>query len=321
MRANQSANCVIVQGGDAFLNRQQVLELVRQASEYHPERDVVELDATTATPMMFEEAISPSLLSDAANVTVWNVQNADEPFINAILEWLKQAGHEPDPSFVVVSKEAGPKGKAVIERLRKTGAQVLDVPDLKKTDAKLNYVLQRFERHQRRIEPMAAQQLVAVFGEDIGALNAMCEQLCFDFDEPVTLDLVERYLVANPQVTGFNVADLALAGRVQDAVIALRNAVAQGTEPILLVSALAIKLRSLAKAGAVKAGQITAAETKMAPWMLKNATKQLHGWTSPGLARCIRLLAWADEQCKTNGADPLYALERCVSSIAARGMH
>ena len=65
---------------------------------------------------------------------------------------------------------------------------------------------------------MAAQQLVAVLGDKTGELAAMAGQLCFDFDDnPITLERVNQYLTANPQVDGFRVADLALSGRSADA--------------------------------------------------------------------------------------------------------
>ncbi len=63
---------------------------------------------------------------------------------------------------------------------------------------------------------MAAQQLVSVLGSKTGELAAMCEQLCFDFDDnPMGLDRVKPYLTANPQVTGFAVADKAVEGKAQ----------------------------------------------------------------------------------------------------------
>ena len=195
-----------------------------------------------------------------------------------------------------------------------------DVADLKKPEAKLNFGLQIFEGEHRRVEPLAAQQLVAVLGERTGEMAAMCSQLCFDFDDdPITLDLVNRYLTSNPQVTGFSVADKAIAGRTAEAIIAMRSAVEQGTDPIALIGALAMKLRTIAKASAVKAGTITQAQAKTNPWVLKNAMRQLSGWTSAGLGQCIRMLAWADEQSKTNGGDPVYALERCIELISHKG--
>lgn len=194
------------------------------------------------------------------------------------------------------------------------------MPDLKKPDAQLNFVLGEFEKRGRRVEPMAAQQLVSVLGGKTGELAAMCEQLCFDFeDNPIGLDRANQYLTANPQVTGFAVADKAVEGRTAEAIVMMRAAVEQGTDPIALIGALAMKLRTIAKASAVRAGTISQAEAKTNPWVLKNAMRQLGGWTSPGLAHCIRMLAWADEQSKTNGGDPMYALERCIEDISHKG--
>ena len=130
---------------------------------------------------------------------------------------------------------------------------------------------------------------------------------------------VNQYLTANPQVTGFAVADKAVEGKTAEAIVMMRAAVEQGTDPIALIGALAMKLRTIAKASAVRAGTISQAEAKTNPWVLKNAMRQLGGWTSAGLAHCIRMLAWADEQSKTNGGDPVYALERCIEDISHKG--
>ena len=205
-------------------------------------------------------------------------------------------------------------------RPARQGARKETVPDLKKADAKLNFVMQRFERHKRRVDPAAAQQLVAVLGDKTGELAAMCDQLCFDFDDdPIGIERINQYLTANPQVTGFAVADTAVAGRTAEAIVQMRAAVEQGTDPIALIGALAMKLRGLAKASAVRSGTISQAEAKMNPWVLKNSMRQLSGWTSAGLGNCIRMLAWADEQSKTNGGDPVYALERCIEAISHKG--
>ena len=92
-----------------------------------------------------------------------------------------------------------------------------------------------------------------------------------------------------------------------------------GNKPIALIGALAMKLRTLAKASAVKSGVISQAEAKTNPYVLKIAMRQLSGWTSAGLGRCIQTLAWADEQSKTNGGDPVYALERAIILIGSKG--
>ncbi|WP_125967904.1 DNA polymerase III subunit delta [Bifidobacterium samirii] len=320
-KAGAGAPVRIVYGGDPYLNEQTARDLRIQAEHRRPDAETVELDATVAGRYAFDEAVSPSLLSDAAIVVVTNLQNADEKLGDAIVDYCGQAADDPtDASVVICRHDGGVKGKRLVDRLEKAGARKETVPDLKKADAKLNFTIQRFERQGRRVDPLAAQQLVAVLGERTGELAAMCDQLCFDFDDdPIGIERVNQYMTANPQVTGFAVADAAIAGRTADAIVQMRAAVEQGTDPIALIGALAMKLRGLAKASAVKSGTLSTAEAKMNPWVLKNSMRQLGGWTSAGMARCVQLLAWADEQSKTNGGDPVYALERCIEAISHKG--
>ena len=311
----------IVFGGDSYLNEQTVRDQCVAAQRKYPDAELIELDAMGADHYAFDEAVSPSLLSDRAIVKIVNLQGTDEKLGDAMVEYCRQACKDPtDCSIVICQHEGGVKGKRLVDQLTKAGADKQVVPDLKKADAKLNFVMQCFDRRNRRVDPMAAQQLVAVLGEKTGELAAMVAQLCFDFDDdPMGLNRVNQYLDSNPQVTGFVVADQAMAGRSADAIIAMRSAVEQGIDPIALIGALAMKLRTLAKASAVRAGTISQAEAKTNPWALKNATRQLPGWTSAGLGRCIQMLAWADEQSKTSGGDPVYALERSIELISQKG--
>lgn len=318
--ASHSPFCIVT-GGDPYLNDQAVRDLRRQAQHARPDAEPVELDATVADRYAFDEAVSPSLLSPVSIVIVRNLQNADEPLGETMVAYCRQALADPAQSSIVIAQhEGGVKGKRLVDQLVRAGAYNNKPADLKRTDAKLQFVTQQFEQRRRRIEPAACQQLVAVLGERTGELAAMCEQLCFDFDDdPMSLERVNQYLTANPQVTGFTVADTAMAGNATGAIIAMRSAVQQGTDPIALIGALAMKLRTIAKAAAVRSGTISQAEAKVNPWVMRNTMRQLPGWTSAGLSACIQQLARADEQSKTNGGDPVYALEQAIQLIARKG--
>ncbi|WEV68514.1 DNA polymerase III subunit delta [Bifidobacterium sp. ESL0775] len=321
-QTKQGPRFVLVVGGDAFLNARQVHDCCDQARKSDPDAEVIELDAGEASQYDFDEAVSPSLLSSSSIVVISHIQNADDELVETMTAYCKSMAKDPANACatVIAQHDGGPKGRKTIERLVKAGAEKKDIPDLKRADAKLNFVIQCFEREHRRVDPAAAQQLVAVLGERTGELAAMCSQLCFDFDdETIGLDLVNRYLTGNPEVTGYAVGDEALAGHDAKAIIDMRAAVAQGTEPIALVGSLAMKLRTLAKASAVRSGEISQAEAKSNPWVLKIAMRQLSGWTSEGLSRCIQTLAWADEQNKTSGGDAMYALERSIELISRKG--
>ena len=194
----------IVYGGDAFINEQTTRDLCHKALTVRPDAELIELDATTTDQYAFNEAVSPSLLSDTAIVHIANLQNADDKLGEAITTYCKQACKDPSNSSIIICQhEGGNKGKRLIDQLTRAGAGKEDIPDLKKPEAKLNFVLAQFERHNRRVEPAAAQQLVDVLGERTGELAAMCNQLCFDFDDnPIGINRVNQYLTSNAQVTG-----------------------------------------------------------------------------------------------------------------------
>ncbi|MSD91497.1 DNA polymerase III subunit delta [Bifidobacterium asteroides] len=314
---NPSVHLVV--GGDPFLNGQRVKELCAQACAAHPDSEYMEMNAADCDAYAFQEAVGPSLLSQTAVVLLDDLQAADEALTQALVEFCREpAGSES--SIVIARHDGGNRGRRLLDQMERAGAVIERMPDLKKFDDKVDFVYGQFKAHQRRIQPRAAQRLVDVLGERTPELAAMCSQLCFDFDQdPMTLDIVNRYLTDNPAVSGFAVADKALAGKPAQAVVALRSALEQGNEPVSLIGVLALKLRTLGKEAAIESGSITTAEAKAAYWQLREAKRQLHGWTSSGLAACIEALAQADEVSKTSSGDARYALERAVELIAAKG--
>lgn len=319
----------LVVGGDAYLNELNARNVREKVQKSAPDAEIIELDASTADQYAFDEAVGPSLFGDGTIVIINNLQQADESLVDAIENFCKQTQNsensennfvDSSATWVIARHEGGLKGKSIITRLTKAGANTITVPDLKKDDAKLNFVMSIFERHNRSVEPQAAQRLVSVLGSKTGELAALCSQLCFDYDDnPITLDIVDRYLIADPQVTGFFVADKAVAGHAGSAVLAARTAIAQGVDAIALIGALAAKVRVIALAMAIRNGTISSAEAKVNPWALKMAMRQLAGWNSAGVSKCLQSLAWADEQCKGGSSDANYALEKCIMLIASRG--
>ncbi|WP_422118397.1 DNA polymerase III subunit delta [Gardnerella sp. DNF00550] len=328
-RAQRVMPVTLVVGGDAYLNELNVRNVREKVQKSAPDAEIIELDASTADQYAFDEAVGPSLFGDGTIVIINNLQQADESLVDAIENFCKQTQNsensennfvDSSATWVIARHEGGLKGKSIITRLTKAGANTITVPDLKKDDAKLNFVMSIFERHNRSVEPQAAQRLVSVLGSKTGELAALCSQLCFDYDDnPITLDIVDRYLIADPQVTGFFVADKAVAGHAGSAVLAARTAIAQGVDAIALIGALAAKVRVIALAMAIRNGTISSAEAKVNPWALKMAMRQLAGWNSAGVSKCLQSLAWADEQCKGGSSDANYALEKCIMLIASRG--
>ena len=91
-----NAPVTVVPGGDSYLNDARTKALCAQALKARPDADLIELDATSADQYAFDEAVSPSLLSDVAVVKLVNLQNADDKLAEALVAYTKQAAKDPN---------------------------------------------------------------------------------------------------------------------------------------------------------------------------------------------------------------------------------
>src|SRR6266700_32082 len=152
---------------------------------------------------------------------------------------------------------------------------------------------------------------------DVRGLAAACDQLASDTTGVVTAQVVSTYWRGRAEATGFSVADRALEGNLAEALAQLRWALAIGTAPVLITSALARGIRSLGQVGTArgKGADALAAELGMPAWKVDKIRKQLRGWSSAGLARAHSAVAQADADVKGEGASAGFALERVVRVI------
>jgi len=101
--------------------------------------------------------------------------------------------------------------------------------------------------------------------------------------------------------------------------LALRNALATGTDPVMITSAIASGIRAIAKVSGASRGVKSfelAGTLGMAPWQIDKARRQLAGWTPRGISDAVGAIAQADAAVKGAAVDPIYALERAVMEIA-----
>jgi len=131
---------------------------------------------------------------------------------------------------------------------------------------------------------------------------------------------VARYYRGRAEATGFSVADHAVEGRLNEALEQLRWALATGTSPVLITSALATGVRLLGRVGAAPRTanpNALAAEVGAPPWKIDRVRQQLRGWHPDGVAAALQAVAEADAQVKGGGVSPEYALERAIRQIVA----
>jgi DNA polymerase-3 subunit delta len=111
-----------------------------------------------------------------------------------------------------------------------------------------------------------------------------------------------------------------LDGNLPAALIALRSALETGTDPVMITSAIASSLRSLAKVAGANRNQKSfelAGALGMAPWQIDKARRQLGRWNPGQIADAVGAIATADAEVKGAASDPIYALEKAVTKIAS----
>lgn len=306
---------MLVRGPEGLLADRATERVVALAREADPAVEVTRLDAAQYTAGMLGVTTSPSLFAEDKVVVVESLESGPDELFADVQEYLAA----PAPGVVVVLRHGGGvRGKKTLDALR--AAQVPEVAcDAVTSDAdKTGFVTAELRRAGRRADGAAVRALVDAVGNDLRELAASCAQLVADTTGMIGVDVVERYYGGRIEATGFRVADAALAGDAGQAVALLRHALATGLDPVPIVAALATKLRTLAKVGAVRSrGQGALRELGLAPWQVDRAQRELRSWTPEGLAVAIGAVAQADAEVKGEGRDPQFAVERAVLRVAA----
>ena len=262
------------------------------------------------------EALAPSLFSEKRALVMRDLQELISDVQEEVIRFLD----DPDPSMIIVFvHKGGVKGKALLDRIKKEKPEILLCDPLKKESEKQEFVRHLFLDLGRKATPGAVSALINATGTDLRELSSACSQIASDTTGVIDEAMIDKYHQGRIETTGFDVADATLDGDVTKALLTLRNAIATGTDPVMVTSAIASALRGLAKVSGANRGSKSfelAGELGMAPWQIDKARRQLSGWSPRALASAVASIAQADADVKGASVDPIYALERAVSTIA-----
>jgi DNA polymerase III subunit delta len=279
--------------------------------------DVRDVPAAGLTAGELATLASPSLFGGGSVLVIRSAQDATA----SLTAELTRLARSPMPELaLVVTHSGGAKNKALIADLVGAGARRVDCPSIKRFGERLEFLRGEFRAASRRSDDGGLRALLDAVGTDLRDLAAACSQLVADTTGVVNQEVVARYYRGRAEATGFSVADKACEGNLAEALEQLRWALATGTSPVLITSALASGLRTLALVGSAGRGpnpNALAADLGMPPWKIDKARQQLRGWTADGIVRAHAAVAEADVQVKGEGASAGYALERAISTIVA----
>ena len=262
------------------------------------------------------DALSPSLFSEKRVLIVRDLQDLLMEVQDEVTRYLDDM--DPTITLVLIHK-GGVKGKALLDKIKKVKPEIIACEPLKKESEKQDFVKNMMLDLGRKITPGAVAALVGAVGSELRELSAACSQIASDTTGVIDESMIDKYHQGRMETTGFDVADATLDGDISKALLALRSAIATGTDPVMVTSAIASALRGLAKVSGANRGSKSfelAGTLGMAPWQIDKARRQLSSWTPRGISTAVAAIAQADAAVNGAAVDPIYALERAVSEIA-----
>ncbi len=284
-----------------------------------PSLEVSDIDAQNYAAGRLSTLASPSLFGEPRFIRVSAVEKCNDQFLSEAIAYLESPA---DDTCVVLRHGGGVRGKRLLDAIRRGEGAGIEVvcAELTRESDRASFVSAEFVAGAKRVTPGAIRALVSAFGANLAELAAACRQLVADGPREIGEEIVDQYYGGHVEMRSFAVADAAIAGRYRDSLVSLRHAIASGADPVPIVAAFALKMRTMAKVLGVGGSSVqTASKLGLAPWQVDRARRDLRGWTDAGIGRCIELLAETDANVKGASRDPVFALEQMVRTISSRG--
>lgn len=260
------------------------------------------------------ELLSPSLFAEERVVIL---EAADEAGKDAADLVASASADLPPGTVLVVIHTGGGRAKALAKQLQDLGAKVHDCTKIVKPSERATFVRGEFRNLKVKVDDDTIAALIDAVGYDIRELAAACSQLVADTAGQIDLAAIQRYHRGRAEVTGFDIADMAVTGDVAGSTEALRWAMASGVPHVLVADALAESIHAIARIGPLPGSpNQLAGEVRMHPFRIEKAKKQSRWWSKERIAAAIRLVAALNADVKGAAADADYALENTVRKVA-----
>lgn len=304
----------LVTGKEEFLNERAVAQVRHAVQQFDTEADFSEARANTLTASSLEDMSAPSLFSATRCAVVRALEDLPDDLYDRILDY---ASAPVEDVALVLMHGGGAKGSGLLNKLRK----MKTVTEVKAAEVKYasgfgEFTKSEFAALGARVPPDAVEFLVTAVGQDLRSLSAAARQLVSDFPgQAITVEVVKRYFGGRAEAKSFSVADAVMVGRTDEALEELRWALDSGTPGVLVTSALANAVRSVAKLlGSSGRGSDAdlARDLGVPPWKVKSVRSQARGWGDASIATALRAVATADADIKGAGYDAHFTLERLV---------
>ncbi len=311
------APVVLLTGKESLLIQRSLERIKTLTREAHDDLEMHQLSAGETTQHDFGQYTAPSLFGEPRLVIVDEVAKGSDQLIEALIAYVST----PEPDVTVVLAHRGePRGKKLLDAVKKSGAPWVNAAAIKKPKDVLAFAMSEFSRAHRRVSSDAVKALVDAYGSDLMELAAVCQQLMDDTHVegdrgpgPITLEHVRALTAGRAETTGFAIADAAIGGKEREALALLRQAELSGLAPPAIVGTFASKVRQLAK---VSIPGASAKSLGMPDWMFRNQARDARHFNDRALASALDAVARADAGVKGMDRDAQWALQRLVIDVS-----
>jgi DNA polymerase-3 subunit delta len=305
---------LLVLGDEELLVSRAVSQVIAAARAADPNVDVRELEGSDIEPGDLAELLSPSLFAERR---VLVIQAAESLSKDAAAEVLAYIAAPLDEVTLLVVHAGGAKGKALLGPLQSSASRTVSAARLTKPGERRDFLRAELRVDGRVVDEEAVGALLEAVGNDLRELASAASQLLSDTEGPITVEAVARYHRGRAEANGFAVAERAVEGDLAGALELVRWWSMVKLEHVLVTSALANTLRSMAmvaSAGRSPAG-VLAGQLGMPAWKVEKTQRQVRGWKPEGLVQAFQAVAAADADVKGGAVDQDYAVERMLLAV------
>ncbi|MBB5918583.1 DNA polymerase-3 subunit delta [Nocardia transvalensis] len=307
----------LVLGEEELLIERAVAAIVAGVRGAAPDPEALPVDrlrAGDASTSELAELLSPSLFAEDRVIILESAAEAGKDAVAVITD---AASAPPEGVVLVILHTGGGRAKALAPALQKAGAEVHHCAKVSKAGERIEFVRNEFRAAGIRVSGEVVQTVLEAVGSDLRELAAAASQLAADTGGRVDVAAVRRYYSGRAEVTGFDVAELAVSGDRAGAMEALRWATDRGVPAVLLADALADSVHTIARVGSAGRGDPfkLASALGMPPWKVKKAQGQARGWNPATIGNALEVVATLNADVKGGAADTNFALEHALAKI------
>ena len=302
---------ILLWGEDAFLLREAALQLLGNLR-------ATEVDAGEWQGGELQDLATPSLFGEPRALLVTDCRSLPKDALGELAAYL--SAPDPDAPLVLActTAERGKPPAALVKIVEPVG-EVRQVQIQRKELEP--WLVQRAKAAGLELTPPAARALVETLGEDIGQLAAAVEQLTGAFQgQQVTPALIHAQFRGLGEQKSWDLCDRAFGKDLPGAIRSLRSIEEGGDDALMVLGAIAARLRDLMRVRALPDRLPPAQLAKQAglrfEWQARRYQQQARNFSLERLVAIHQEVAETDRALKS-GAPGEVVMPVLIASIAA----